>query len=151
MVHLRHGVLDHDGDTAVAVAAAEGADLALVEGQVRGQIAGEDLGRGDLGGPLDLDLHLEATGAQDGRVDQVHPVRRADHDRCSPGFRHRRSRPAAGGTMVDSMSDEIPVPRVRNNESISSKKMMTGTHSSAFSRAAGRPGESAARPHRRTC
>ena len=39
------------------------------------------------------------------------------------------------GTMVDSMSELIPVPRVRNSESISSKKTMTGMPSSAFSRA----------------
>ncbi len=37
------------------------------------------------------------------------------------------------GTMVDSTSDEMPVPRVRNSESISSKKTMTGTPSSDFS------------------
>jgi hypothetical protein len=30
------------------------------------------------------------------------------------------------GTMVFSTSDEMPVPRVRNRESISSKKTMTG-------------------------
>ena len=30
------------------------------------------------------------------------------------------------GTIVLSMSDEIPVPRVRNRESISSKNTMTG-------------------------
>ena len=39
------------------------------------------------------------------------------------------------GTIVDSMSDEIPVPRVRKRESISSKKTMTGMPSSDFSRA----------------
>ena len=37
------------------------------------------------------------------------------------------------GTIVDSTSEEIPVPRVRNSESISSKKTMTGTPSSDFS------------------
>ena len=37
--------------------------------------------------------------------------------------------------MVDSMSELMPVPRVRKSESISSKKTMTGTPSSAFSRA----------------
>ena len=30
------------------------------------------------------------------------------------------------GTIVDSMSEEMPVPRVRNSESISSKNTMTG-------------------------
>ena len=39
------------------------------------------------------------------------------------------------GTIVDSMSDEMPLPRVRNNESISSKNTMTGQPSSDFSRA----------------
>ena len=33
------------------------------------------------------------------------------------------------------MSELMPVPRVRNRESISSKNTMTGTPSSAFSRA----------------
>ena len=33
------------------------------------------------------------------------------------------------------MSEQMPVPRVRNIESISSKKMMTGQPSSDFSRA----------------
>ena len=37
--------------------------------------------------------------------------------------------------MVDSMSELIPVPRVRNIESISSKKTITGQPSSLFSRA----------------
>ncbi len=37
------------------------------------------------------------------------------------------------GTMVDSTSEETPVPLVRNSESISSKKTMTGTPSSDFS------------------
>src|SRR3989475_11304111 len=35
--------------------------------------------------------------------------------------------------MVVSTSDEMPVPRVRNSASISSKKTMTGTSSAAFS------------------
>ncbi len=39
------------------------------------------------------------------------------------------------GTIVDSMSELMPVPRVRNSESISSKKTMTGQPSSDFSRA----------------
>ena len=39
------------------------------------------------------------------------------------------------GTIVASMSDEMPVPRVRNSDSISSKNTMTGVPSSAFSRA----------------
>ena len=39
------------------------------------------------------------------------------------------------GTIVLSMSELMPVPRVRNIESISSKKTMTGQPSSDFSRA----------------
>ncbi len=39
------------------------------------------------------------------------------------------------GTMVFSTSEETPDPRVRNSESISSKKTMTGVPSDAFSRA----------------
>ena len=37
------------------------------------------------------------------------------------------------GTIVDSMSLEMPEPRVRNKESISSKNTITGTPSSDFS------------------
>ena len=39
------------------------------------------------------------------------------------------------GTIVDSMSELMPEPRVRNIESISSKNTMTGQPSSLFSRA----------------
>ena len=39
------------------------------------------------------------------------------------------------GTIVDSMSELMPVPRVRKRESISSKNTMTGQPSSLFSRA----------------
>ena len=37
------------------------------------------------------------------------------------------------GTIVDSMSELIPVPRVRKRDSISSKKTMTGQPCSDFS------------------
>ena len=37
------------------------------------------------------------------------------------------------GTMVVSTSEEMPEPRVRNSESISSKNTITGTSSAAFS------------------
>ena len=37
------------------------------------------------------------------------------------------------GTIVDSMSELMPLPRVRKSDSISSKKMMTGQPSSDFS------------------
>ena len=39
------------------------------------------------------------------------------------------------GTTVDSMSELMPLPRVRNSDSISSKKTITGQPSDAFSRA----------------
>jgi hypothetical protein len=39
------------------------------------------------------------------------------------------------GTMVDSTSEEMPEPRVRKRESISSKKITTGAPALAFSRA----------------
>ena len=39
------------------------------------------------------------------------------------------------GTTVDSMSELTPLPRVRNSESISSKKTITGRPSAACSRA----------------
>ena len=39
------------------------------------------------------------------------------------------------GTIVVSMSDDTPEPRVRKSESISSKNTMTGTPSADFSRA----------------
>ena len=39
------------------------------------------------------------------------------------------------GTTVNSISDEMPIPRDRNRESISSKKMTTGTPSLDLSRA----------------
>ncbi len=39
------------------------------------------------------------------------------------------------GTIVDSMSELMPLPRVRNSDSISSKNTMTGQPSSLFSRA----------------
>ena len=37
------------------------------------------------------------------------------------------------GTIVDSMSELMPVPRVRKRDSISSKKTMTGQPCSDFS------------------
>ena len=43
--------------------------------------------------------------------------------------------PPGCGTMVVSTSEEMPVPRVRNSESISSKNTTTGLPSEAFSRA----------------
>ena len=55
-------------------------DLVRRERQVGLQVAAEDLRGGVLVRPLDLDLHVEPTGTEDGGVDQVLAVRRADHD-----------------------------------------------------------------------
>src|SRR4029450_12091062 len=79
-LHLFHRALDHALDALGGVAATELGHLVGVEGQVGGQVAGEDLGGGVLVGPLDLDLHVQPAGPQDGRVDQVLPVGGADHD-----------------------------------------------------------------------
>ena len=49
-------------------------------GRRGGEVTAEDLGRGLLVGPLDLDLHIEAAGTQDGGIDQILPVRGPDHD-----------------------------------------------------------------------
>ena len=51
-----------------------------VEGQVDVQVALENLGGRFFVGPLDLDLHVEASRSQDRRVDQVLAVGRADDD-----------------------------------------------------------------------
>src|ERR1019366_9232661 len=61
-VHLGHGGLDHGLSGLGRVAPTQGADLLGVERQVRGQVAGEDLGRGHLVGAFDPDLHVEAAG-----------------------------------------------------------------------------------------
>ena len=69
-----------------AIAAAELANLGLVERQLGVEVALEDLGGGIGVGPLDLDLHVEAARAQDGRVDEVLAVRCADDDDVAQGL-----------------------------------------------------------------
>ena len=89
----------------------------------------EDLASPLLVGPLDLDLHVEAAGAQDRGVDEVLAVRRADHDHVLQaldavdlGEQLRHDRALDVGARSGAA--------VRNNESISSKNTMTGTPSS---------------------
>ena len=56
------------------------AGLVVGDREVGGEVLAEDLGRALLVGPLDLDLHVEATRPQDRGVDEVLAVRGADHD-----------------------------------------------------------------------
>src|SRR5437879_807288 len=76
-VHGLHGGGDHGGDDGGGVAAA---GFGLGEGDVGGEVLGEGVGGGAAVGPLDLDFHVEAAGAQDGRIDEVLAVGGADDD-----------------------------------------------------------------------
>src|SRR5207237_8823252 len=60
-----HGLDDLEGRGAV------GAALGLGDGDVGGEVFAEDVGGRPAVGPLDLDFHIQAPGAQDGRVDEV--------------------------------------------------------------------------------
>ena len=51
-----------------------------LDGDLVCQVLGEDLACRIGVGSLDLDLHVQATGPQDGRVDEVFSVRGADDD-----------------------------------------------------------------------
>src|SRR5438270_206492 len=62
------------------VAAAETLELLLVEGEIGLEVTAEDLPSRGLVGALDLDLHVEAAGTEDGGVDEVLAVRGAHHD-----------------------------------------------------------------------
>src|SRR5712664_2818790 len=75
-VHGLHAGDDHllDGGGDVA------AGLALGEGDVGGEVLLEDVGGRGAVGPLDLDLHVQAAGAQDRGVDEVLAVAGADDD-----------------------------------------------------------------------
>ena len=85
-VHLGDGGLDHRLHGLVAVAPAQALDLVGVERQVDGEVAGVDRPRRLLVGALDLDLHVEPAGAQDGRVDEVLAVGGADDDDVLQGL-----------------------------------------------------------------
>src|SRR6266536_4631584 len=78
-VHLVDGGLDHAGEGGLHVAAV-GPELGRVDRQVGGHVLVEDIDGGALVGALDLDVHIEAAGAQDGGVDEVLPVRGPDDD-----------------------------------------------------------------------
>src|SRR5665213_3194183 len=79
-VHVRDGLFDHDLDGLGPVSPTEVAYRRLVDRQFGVQVALEDL-RGGVGvGSFDLDLHVEAPRAKDGRVDQVLAVRGTDDD-----------------------------------------------------------------------
>src|SRR4051812_46207711 len=85
-VHLLDGPLDHRLHRLAAVATTQRRDLALVQRQVSREVPGEDLGRGALVRPLHLDLHVEPAGPQDGGVDEILAVGRADHDDVLQGL-----------------------------------------------------------------
>src|SRR4030095_14151262 len=134
-VHGLDGGGDHGGDGGGGVAPA---GLRLGEGDVGGEVLGEDVGGGGAIGALDFDLPVGgARGA--GR-----PGRRMAGSMRSWRLEApmtmtflRPSTPSISarswGTMVVSTSEEMPVPRVRKRASISSKKTITGTSSAAFS------------------
>jgi len=70
---------------------------------------------------------------QDGGIDEILAV--AGPSRSRDGALHPVQLRRNCGTMVDSTSEEMPEPRVRKRESISSKKITTGAPALAFSRA----------------
>src|SRR5258705_5338798 len=76
-VHGLDGRGDHGGDGAGDIGAP---GLGFGEGDVGGQVLGEDVGGGAAVGALDLDLHVEPAGAEGGRVDEVLAVGGADDD-----------------------------------------------------------------------
>src|SRR5882724_1012771 len=76
-VHRLHRRADHPGNHRRGLGAA---GLRLGERDVRGQVLGEDVGRGRTIRTLDLDLHVEAARPEDGRIDEVLPVGGSDDD-----------------------------------------------------------------------
>src|SRR5215472_3234197 len=79
VVHLLHRRSDHALDGRLDVAAVL-AQLGVVDGQLRRQVLLEDVHGGGGVRTLDLDLHVEAAGTKDGRVDEVLAIRGAHHD-----------------------------------------------------------------------
>src|SRR6266699_2815077 len=77
-VHAVHCRIDHHVDRLRPPACLRG--LVLGDRQVLTEVAAEDLARRVLVGTLDLDLHVEATGPEDRRVDEVLAVRSPDDD-----------------------------------------------------------------------
>src|SRR5262245_61417558 len=84
-VHLVQGGGDHarEGRGEIAVG---GAQLVLMDGKLLGHVLVEDIDGGALVGALDLDLHIEAAGAEDGRIDEVLAVAGADDDDVLDGL-----------------------------------------------------------------
>src|SRR5262245_10941116 len=84
-VHLVQGGGDHarEGGGEIAVG---GGELGLVNRELLGHVLVEDIDGGGLVGPLDLDLHIEAAGAEDGRIDEVLAVAGADDDDVFDGL-----------------------------------------------------------------
>ena len=56
------------------------------DGKVTRHVLVEDVGGGRPIGPVDLDLHVEAAGPQDGRIEEIGPVRGADDDDIAQPF-----------------------------------------------------------------
>ena len=65
-------------------------------------------------------------GPQDRGVDEILAVGRADHDHVLQRLDAVDLGEELRARSSISMSEEMPVPRVRNSESISSKNTMTG-------------------------
>jgi hypothetical protein len=79
-VHVLDGFVDHPEDGLVPVTTAQRLDQVLVDREAVREVAGEDVCGGRLVGSLDLDLHVEAAGPQDRRVDEVLPIGGPDHN-----------------------------------------------------------------------
>src|SRR5262245_59702732 len=84
-VHLVQGGGDHarEGGGEIAVG---GGELGLVNGELLGHVLVEDIDGSGLVGALDLDFHIEAAGAEDGRIDEVLAVAGADDDDVFDGL-----------------------------------------------------------------
>src|SRR5688572_15709127 len=78
-VHRLDGREDHRVDGGLRVPAVL-LRLGRRDGDLRRHVLLEDVIGRLLVRPLDLDLHVQAAGPQDGRVDQILPVGGADHD-----------------------------------------------------------------------
>jgi len=80
LVHAVHGFdgrLDHAGERGREIAAVP-PRFGLMDRQLCRHIFVEDVDGGGAVGPLDLDLHVQPAGTQDGRVDQILPIGSAD-------------------------------------------------------------------------
>ena len=99
-------------------------DVVGVNRKPRHEVLAQDL-PGRLGiRTLDLDFHVQTTGAQNRRIDHVFAVRCPDYDHVLQALHaiNLTQELRHDGVLDVTLS---PLPRVRNNESISSKKTMT--------------------------